>query len=317
MKYIKIKFTSAKLPIDTRKYKQGTSKNNIDDKVYNEKGYVDRENFIDEDDLIKLHCVESMLNVMLGKRPVPKYRSVLYSNDDTAYNIAKTGYYKLYNTPFIKQTKESKKGTTYCTYVGEVIQGKKTQCDSNITASIRFDNALLKRSTIASGNKKKYDEIVNVFYEITGDKDILDKMSILEVINLIKSDDEMNKKFVAHLKKADKYPIEGDLETTKPYLDNVFNEMYFKGTDIVSDKCFIQVSLDRPNKRLRKSQRINHTYLLLMACLNGEFIFQVSDEEYNTIKNWGHVAKFLDGGLAEFIGEVDYSDIDFDEYVKL
>lgn len=216
--------------------------------------------------LIHLSQVSNMLHVMLGERPVSAFHTPrdkdgapLRKRIERIDEIVRNGWFKV-DTPYVILCEDGK-GNTYTHILYEYMTGTRGW-HSNIKNEIITWNRV---RMLCSREKGEYDRFMDIInrYAPSGDA-TMDYDSWTEMVaNLTPTQiDELQR--IHGLKKK------------------WFNGALLRGGRV---NCYGAVS--------------NGTIQMNTICIDGSFIFNVTEDEYKRLVCGSQCATFLDGGLAE------------------
>lgn len=255
---------------------------------------------------IKFECVSNMLHVLFGQRPVPT-NPMEWDKDMTVPTIRKrlssidkiahSGYYKITNT-YQYQTKKGE--SKYCT---ETTQGKAKACDSKSKSiytkhksttykgRCTWDDIYLK---LYFTDTEKYNNVISSIKTWCKNNHIDKESTILEALDIVKKNGYTNEA-VEFFKKVELTPLANYLQgKDDPFFDSLQSFTSNLGKKTINQNV---------NKKVK---------------LDGEFLFEMSTEEFNKLRQGKPFATFMDGGIAEVnYGYIDEFDVDFNNYVKL
>ena len=268
-KFIRIKFNSAKLVISNKKTNC--------DYVHDIEGYRERpeQELISIKDCIRFEPISNMLHVMFSERPAATFRgNGFIKRCDCIDEIAQSGYMKIYTVNSFESSNGNMIGITESTH------GKKIPFNSHAKLNNvkigdeyfkgMFTWDLIKRRYKFS-NEEKYNEIISAMEKFSGKK--AGEVSAIECLELIRNSqhaDEASEFF----KKQKITPASDYIMTGKCNFESFIHY----------NACFAAMLVNR--------------YVCSKTSFSGEFLFPVTDSQYEMLCMGKHFATYLDGGVA-------------------
>jgi len=274
--------------------------------------YKDRENFVDEENLIIFNPIYNMLSALAEYptvptfMPNPKNRKII----PIVYNTVKKGYYRIVNEIYYDNKFKGK------TPISSFSQGKKMKWNSHAGNMYETKNyftdgtekgvitwtTLIKRLLLSGGTlktmkkrEKCYNALMDIFSEYFGEslcENNTYKISLSELLGKIgKEDGDVKKKVIDIL-------TEYEFSVLLPFL----------GEKGFSESIHANIGAN--------AAAITHnTYPAKTVTIDAEFIFDVPDEIYERLKTGPHYATYLDGGSVhvQFLGNVNYTEYELME----
>ena len=313
MPYIKVTFDSAKLCSGSH-YDSHKFKNETRDKVWSGIGSpMERPddqivNFFQENGSpIKFEPVSNMLHVLMGIRPVSTNRQSISGSKRNEHidEIVSNGWFKIDNMYGVEY--KTKSGEDKWRFIGEFTQGKKNQSNSHrndVYTHNHIENkdvpgwcswmavrkklcfGYSKKKNFTENKRKVYYDFVSLLEECLGRPIFVNEtptISLSEVLGIIAKGNEDNKK------KVDEFLSKNNLTSMKALMGDPKSDL----SSLLREDGGDQAGL------------INNISMVTKVSLNGSFIFDVDEEDYQYFKMGPQYATYLDEGVAhiEYLGD--------------
>ena len=274
MNFVKITFNSAKLVISDKK----TNCDYIDD-VY---GYRERpeSELISIEDCIKFEPICNMLHVLFGDRPVATLRgNGLRKMSEDIVEITKNGYMKITTINHYIDKNGKMRDISECT------QGKKSPYNSHTKINgVKIGDSYFPGMFTWDTIRRRY------MYDDDKFNDIVSHIELYSEIDNVSKTKELSAIDCISKIKESKYAKEAS--------------EYFKKMEMTSISNYIETGVADFSSFVKYIAKLGslliNRYVCKKSSFSGEFLFPVTDLQFDMLCAHGGYATYLDGGVAVF-----------------
>lgn len=237
---------------------------------------------------ITIFHISNMLCVLMGERPSPSLRQSFIPRNEDIFNITKNGYLKIDTFKSLNKVN----GKEF--FPEETITIRKSVYDSWSTAPTLIHWERIRRLI----SDELYTQFINIMNEILNVKDVRQKFTALEGMELVRKNDFKNEKLTNFISL---------LKGKTPMLD------FINSQQKPSKKSFADDPLSKGNPPTFNKNPLTAITTNFgvdkITRLTGEIIIPISDSDVEKIKNNKGFATLLDGGFVWINKVVDVDDM--------